>query len=185
MGENIRDKNMKLFWYFFGAAFAANEELSAQEQKIRHLKKVTDGFVDWYLNDTIHQEDEALVPYEKRENILRRFKIRLDKLTNIAEKANENDCYSDDFSRSSDQIGRFAQNTFRKARIQIVRSFVKLGKQIPEENSSNKCLKKRENLLKKVEKLDEQLYDFYCQKIFVEEECTKEYNNDFISKVQV
>lgn len=36
-----------------------------------------------------------------------------------------------------------------------------------------------------MEKLDEQLFDFYCAKIFVEEECTKEYNNDFISKVQV
>ena len=33
------------------------------------------------------------------------------------------------------------------ARIQIVRSFVKLGKQIPEETASNKCLKKRENLV--------------------------------------
>ena len=33
------------------------------------------------------------------------------------------------------------------ARIQIVRSFVKLAKQIPEETASNKCLKKRENLV--------------------------------------
>ena len=39
--------------------------------------------------------------------------------------------------------------------------------------------------LKKAEKLDEQLYDFYCEKIFADEECLKEYNNAFISKVEI
>ncbi|CBY15680.1 unnamed protein product, partial [Oikopleura dioica] len=112
--------------------------------------------------------------------------LRLNKLSSIADKAEENNCFSDEFSRSSsDQLGRYSQNKFRKGRIQILRSYVKLAKQIPENESSNKCLKKRENLLKKVEKLDEQLFNFYCEKIYVEEECTKEYNNDFISKVQV
>jgi hypothetical protein len=84
---------MKLVLFFFGAAFAnnklveknriyfyrdfSNAELNPQEQKIKHLKIVTDGFVDWYLNETIHQEEEILSPFDKRENIIRRFKVLL------------------------------------------------------------------------------------------------------------
>lgn len=168
-----------------GVAFAATPSSRPILKKIEHLKTAAPAMINLYFVDAIPDGNNAAHAVGTLKNLSRRTRVaeRLNnKMVSLAEvvgKAVEDDCV---ILTARGSIERFVSGDFKLAQRQILKNYLRLRDSI--KTDTRFCAKMYNKITRKVERYDSNLRNKYCEKVYAEEWCGKEYEYSLDKRVE-
>lgn len=178
---------MLIFSLLIGTILAGNPNSRPYAKKIKHLKNAVPSMIKMYFVDAVPSasnsahENGTIKKLVARERVGERLKAKLMTLAAVFDSANSDGCIKV-VARGS--LERFVQGDFKMAARQILKNYLRLRDFI-DTDASKSCKRHVNRVSRKVRRFDGNLRAKYCDKVYREEWCDKDYKYTLDERVQL
>jgi len=179
---------MLLFSLLIGSIFAGNPNNRPFLKKVKHLKNAAPAMVRTYFIDAIPMAsnsahaDGTIKKLEARERVAERLTNKLLTVTDVYDIANNAGCITAK-ANARGSLERFVNGDFKMAARQILKNYLRIRDFIDLE-ASKQCKRLYNKVTRKVRRFDGNLRTKYCDKVYREDWCDKEYKYTLDERVE-